>query len=327
MKFSDVIELARNGRIDEESALFAMREMADGRASREEMKEFLMTPALSIENVNAQILTGLVKAVRERVITSGEPKWKMKFDIVGTGGGASTFNISTSASILLSYIPFAFSDSRTAELCVTKHGNRAVASRSGSADVLEALGLSIDLPPEKNLELLNKTRFAFLFAQKYHTAFSYVMPVRRELASQGIRTAFNIIGPLSNPLKANHQLLGFFSKDLIKTGAQVLIRLGITSALCVCGTTEDGLVLDEVSPCGVTYGVLVKDGKMEEMTFVPEDFGFDRVDFNELSASSPHESARIIRDLLSGSNKNRAAMLPLHYIVSVPLLHQRQAKL
>ena len=176
---------------------------------------------------------------------------------------------------------------------VAKHGNRAASSKSGAADVLESLGVNINIPPERSLFLLKTINLCFLFAQNYHISMKYVAPVRKEL---GIRTIFNILGPLTNPAGANMELLGVYDADLVETLARVLSNLGVKSAMVVYG--QDGL--DEISISAPTSVCEVRNGSFKSYLIEPEQFGFARCKKEDLLGGSPAENARITRDILSG---------------------------
>jgi len=216
-------------------------------------------------------------------------------EIVGTGGdGANTFNISTTASIIVA----------AAGVPVAKHGNRSASGKCGAADVLEALGVNIAIPPERSAELLKNIGICFLFAQNYHIAMKYVAPIRREL---GIRTVFNILGPLTNPAGAKMELMGVYDRELVEPLAQVLANLGVKKAMVVHG--EDGL--DEISMCAPTFCCEIKEGWVRSFTITPEQFGFERCDKSALEGGSPFENAAILRAILNGefSPKRNAAVL------------------
>jgi anthranilate phosphoribosyltransferase len=188
---------------------------------------------------------------------------------------------------------------------VAKHGNRAASSKSGAADVLESLGVNIKASPEKSLEMLKTIGLCFLFAQNYHISMKYVAPVRKEL---GIRTIFNILGPLVNPAGANMELLGVYSEDLVEPLAQVLRNLGVKSGMVVYG--RDGL--DEISMSAPTMVCEFAHGE-EPVTYTicPEDFGFSRCKKEELAGGAPEENAVITRDILRGARgpKREAVLL------------------
>lgn len=206
-------------------------------------------------------------------------------EIVGTGGDKSnSFNISTTSAFV----------AVAAGVKVAKHGNRAASSKSGAADVLEKLGLNLMLEKEKSLEMLEKLNFCFLFAVKYHAAMKYVAPVRKTL---GIRTIFNILGPLTNPAKANMQVLGVYSKELVNPMSRVLSNIGVKRGMTVFGM--DGL--DEISASDKTYVCEFRDGWFKEYEIEPEDFGYKKCDKSELEGGTPEENAEITRNILNGT--------------------------
>ena len=206
-------------------------------------------------------------------------------EIVGTGGDKSnSFNISTTSAFVAA----------AAGVKVAKHGNRAASSKSGAADVLEKLGLNLRLEKEKSLEMLEKLNFCFLFAVKYHAAMKYVAPVRKTL---GIRTIFNILGPLTNPAKASMQVLGVYSKELVNPMSRVLSNIGVKRGMTVFGM--DGL--DEISASDKTYVCEFRDGWFKEYEIEPEDFGYKKCDKSELEGGTPEENAEITRNILNGT--------------------------
>ena len=208
-------------------------------------------------------------------------------EIVGTGGdGANSFNISTTASMVIA----------AAGVPVAKHGNRAASSRSGAADVLEALGVKIDLPPERSAQLLKKIQICFLFAQNYHIAMKYVAPIRKEL---GIRTVFNILGPLSNPAGANMELMGVYEEELVEPLAQVMAKLGVVRGMVVYGQDK----LDEISMSAPTSVCEIRDGWFQSYEITPEQFGYTRCTKEELTGGTPEENAEITRKILSGEDR------------------------
>ncbi|MBQ9567913.1 MAG: anthranilate phosphoribosyltransferase, partial [Lachnospiraceae bacterium] len=179
---------------------------------------------------------------------------------------------------------------------VAKHGNRAASSKSGAADCFEQLGVKIDLSPEENKGVLEKTGICFLFAQKYHPAMRFVAPVRKEL---GIRTIFNILGPLTNPAGATMQVMGVYDEALIRPLAEVIQRLGVHSALVVFGMDP----LDEISLSDTTKVCEIRDGELKEYEISPEMFGYDKCDKSDLVGGTPEENAKITRDILEGREK------------------------
>lgn len=205
-------------------------------------------------------------------------------DVVGTGGDHSnSFNISTTSAFIAA----------AAGVKIAKHGNRAASSKCGTADCLEALGVKIDCSPELMLKSLDENNIAFLFAQKYHSAMRFVGPIRKEI---GIRTIFNILGPLTNPGKADRMLLGVFSREYVEKIAKALVMLGVNDAMVVHGL--DGL--DEISACDETMVAEVRGKDIRYYTVKPEDFGFERVSKEELTGGTPEENAQITRNVLQG---------------------------
>ena len=206
-------------------------------------------------------------------------------EIVGTGGdGSNTINISTLSSIVAA----------AAGIPVAKHGNRAASSKCGTADCLEALGVKIDLEPEQSQKILKEINICFLFAQKYHTAMKYVGGVRKEM---GVRTLFNILGPLSNPAGASMQLLGVYSEELVEPLARVLYNLGVKSAMVVYG--ED--YIDEIYLSAPTKVCEFKNGDFKSYEITPEQFGFIRCKKENLVGGTPEENAKIVWDILNGA--------------------------
>lgn len=208
-------------------------------------------------------------------------------EIVGTGGdGSNSFNISTTAAFVIA----------AGGVPVAKHGNRAASSRSGAADVLEALGVNISIPPEKSAQLLRDLNFCFLFAQNYHIAMKYVAPIRREL---GIRTVFNILGPLSNPAGANMELMGVFDGALVEPLAQVMSKLGVRRGMVVYGQDQ----LDEISMSAPTTVCEIRDNWFQSYEIAPEQFGYARCGKDQLTGGTPQENAAITRAILEGTEQ------------------------
>lgn len=244
--------------------------------------------ALSTKSTKAETIdeiTGCAAAMRDAAV-----KFENDLDlleIVGTGGdNAHSFNISTTAAIVIA----------ASGIMVAKHGNRAASSLSGTADCLEALGVNIDLDPEKCRKLLENVGFCFFFAQKYHTSMKYVGPIRKEL---GIRTVFNILGPLTNPSNPSHHLLGVYDRSLVEPIANVLMKLGSKNGMVVYGNDK----LDEISLSAPTSVCEYKDGWMKTYEITPEQFGFERCTKDELKGGTPAENAAITRVILSGEDK------------------------
>lgn len=205
-------------------------------------------------------------------------------DTCGTGGDASnTFNISTATSFVVA----------GAGVRVAKHGNRSVSSQCGSADVMEALGININLPPSRVAACLENVGIAFLFAPAMHSAMKYVQPARRELR---LRTVFNLLGPLTNPARASAQVVGVYSRDLVEKVAQSLCMLGLKRALVVHGS--DGL--DEITISGPTYVAEVRNGAVRTYSIQPEDFGLPRAPLDSLAGGDARTNAEMIRRVLEG---------------------------
>ena len=208
-------------------------------------------------------------------------------EIVGTGGDeAFTFNISTTSAIVAA----------AAGCKVAKHGNRSVSSKSGAADVLEALGVNITIKPEQSKELLEKIGICFLFAQKYHSSMRFVGPVRKQL---GIRTIFNILGPLTNPAGANMEILGVYDEALVEPLAEVLIKLGVKKGMVVFGQDK----LDEISMSAPTSVCEIKDGWFQSYEITPEQFGYERCSKDDLVGGTPAENAEITKKILKGEER------------------------
>lgn len=255
-------------------------EIMNGQTSEIETASLLTALASKHETIDE--IAGAAESMRSHALAF--PKVDNVLEIVGTGGDhANTFNISTTSAIVLA----------AAGVKVAKHGNRAASSKSGAADVLEALGMNINQTPSESFTSLQTANLCFLFAQEYHKSMKYVAPVRKAL---GIRTIFNILGPLANPAKPTTQLLGVYDKNLMKPLAKVLAKLGVKHALVVHGA--DGL--DEVTTTGKTYVVEVTGDKLAEYTVTPEDFGLPLADQDDLVGGTPAENAQITRDILSG---------------------------
>lgn len=273
--------LTNNQDLDSKMAQAVIDEMMTGQTSDIQIAAYLA--ALSTKGESIAEITGSARAMRQHAlpITTHRPV----MDIVGTGGDQSgTFNISTTTSFVVT----------AAGVPVAKHGNNAATSKSGAADVLSALGAKIDLQPEQVEKLLHQTDQAFLYARTYHQAMKYVAPVRHGL---GIKTIFNILGPLTNPANPQTMLLGAYDKALLVPLARVLHNLGVQHALLVHG--QDGL--DEVSLSADTDIVELKDGQITEMTLVPEDYGFAKVPLSDLKGGTPSENAEITREILNGN--------------------------
>lgn len=278
-----------------EEAYQVISEIMSGETTPTQNAAFLA--ALSTKSANSETIdeiTGCAAAMRDHAL-----KFENDLDlleIVGTGGdNAHSFNISTTSAFVIA----------ASGILVAKHGNRAASSSSGTADCLEALGANINLEPEKCRELLEKSGFCFFFAQKYHTSMKYVGPIRKEL---GIRTVFNILGPLTNPANPKYHLLGVYNRSLAEPVAEVLMKLGSKRGMVVYGTDR----LDEISLSAPTAVCEYKDGWMKNYEITPEQFGFERCTKDDLLGGTPAENAAITRRILSGEitgHKRNAVLL------------------
>ncbi len=263
-----------------ETAREVMNEIMDGKATNAQIGSYLT--ALRMKGESIEEIAGSAASMRSHC-TKLTPETDV-LDIVGTGGDeAYTFNISTIAAFVVS----------AAGVPVAKHGNRSVSSKCGSADLLDALGVKIDIPAEQSAEILKKIGLCFMFAQTYHASMKFAAPVRREL---GVRTIFNILGPLANPAGANLQLLGVYDENLVEPLARVLANLGVKRAMVVHG--HDGL--DEISLCGPSTVCEVNDGKLNSFFLDPAQFGFEKCKPEDLVGGNPEENAKIAMDVLSG---------------------------
>jgi len=259
-----------------------MEEIMSGRAQTPDIVSFLIS--LSGKGETVEELTAAASVMR-KFATKVNTKHKVILDTCGTGGDKSgTFNISTAAAFVVA----------ACGVAVAKHGNRSVSSNSGSADCLEALGININLPKERIEKCLDKIGIAFLFAQNFHPAMKYAMPARKEI---GKRTMFNILGPLTNPAGATHQVVGVYDKEKLVILAEALGNLGAIHALIVHG--EDGL--DEITTCGKTFVCEQYKGSLKNYQISPEEFGIKRAKLGDLSGATPQENAGIILDIFNGN--------------------------
>ena len=276
-------KLADKQDLSYEEAETVMNEIMSGSASPVQMSSYLT--ALSLKGETIDEITGSASGMRANCI-----KLLHNMDvleIVGTGGdGANSFNISTTSSIVIS----------ACGVPVAKHGNRAASSKCGAADVLEALGVNINVSPEKSQQLLSDINICFLFAQNYHIAMKYVAPIRKEL---GIRTVFNVLGPLSNPAGANMELMGVYDEKLLYPLARVMQNLGVKKGMVVYGEDK----LDEISISAETKVCEIEGDELKMYVIKPEDFGYTRADKKELAGGYPSENAEITRNILNGTDK------------------------
>ena len=267
-----------------DEAYAVMNEIMSGETTQVQNAAFLA--ALSTKSTKAETIaeiSGCAAAMRAHALKA-EYHTAPLLEIVGTGGdNAKSFNISTTSALVAA----------AAGVKVSKHGNRAASSKCGAADCLEALGVNIDQSPEKCAELLDSVGMCFFFAQKYHTSMKYVGAIRKEL---GIRTVFNILGPLANPASPKLQLLGVYDESLVEPLARVLASLGVERGMVVYGQDK----LDEISMSAPTTVCEFHDGEYQTYVIKPEDFGFERCDKSELVGGSPEENAKITRAILAG---------------------------
>jgi anthranilate phosphoribosyltransferase len=281
--FKTAIAAAVDGKsLPEETAYEAMGHIMDGHATPAQLAGFLV--AMRMKGETVEELTGFARAMRERCALIAPKVSGRLTDTCGTGGAPiKTFNVSTLSAFVAA----------GAGVPVAKHGNRAVTSRSGSADVLEALGANLALEPERVKHVIETVGVGFLFAPNFHPAMKHAIGPRREL---GIRTVFNVLGPLTNPARAQSQVLGVYHPSLVAKLTPVLKNLGVKDAMVVHG--EGGL--DEISPFGPTRVGRVADGVVSYSTLNPEEFGFKRVSPDDVRGGDPKESAAVFRRVLSG---------------------------
>ncbi len=269
-------------RIDliENEATEAMDSIMSGEATDSQISSFLT--ALRMKGETIDEITGFAKGMRKKA--TRVKGCESAVDIVGTGGDlASSFNISTTSSFVIS----------AAGAIVAKHGNRSVSSKSGAADVLESLGVKITSTPEVAEKLISKVGLSFLFAQNYHGSMRFVATARREM---GIRSVFNILGPLSNPAFTDYIVLGTYDKALLEPMAKVLMNVGIKRAMVVYGNDN----LDEISISDTTSVCEVNNGKIENYTLNPEDYGLKLAEKTEIVGGTPDENAKITLGILQG---------------------------
>jgi anthranilate phosphoribosyltransferase len=263
-----------------ETASAVLAEIMAGNATEVQTAAVLI--ALRTKGETVDELTGLARAMR----SFATPVMTTRTDLVdtaGTGGGRTTFNVSTTAALIAA----------GAGCAVAKHGNRSATSRSGSADVLEALGVRIDLEPEAIADCIERVGFGFMFAPQHHSATRYVVPVRKELA---VRTVFNFLGPLTNPAGATRQLIGVSDPRYVATVAGAAAQLGAERAIVCC--SQDGL--DELSTSGATHVVEVIHGELRGYDVVPEDVGLPRATLADVGGGSPEDNAEVVRRIFGG---------------------------
>lgn len=270
--------------LDFEAARVVMGEMMDGTATHGQMGAFLT--ALRMKGESIDEITGSAMAMREHAIPLNQAVYDV-MDIVGTGGDeVGTFNISTTTAFVVA----------AGGVPVAKHGNRSVSSKSGAADVLEQLGINIAITAEHSREILLKINLCFMFAQAYHGSMKHCAPVRREM---GVRTIFNILGPLANPAGANMQLMGVYDENLVDPLARVLSNLGVKRGMVVHGC--DGL--DEATLTTKTKVCEIDKGVLRSYLLDPEELGLKRCTLAELIGGDAEQNAEITRSILNGTEQ------------------------
>ena len=285
--------------LDEQEMVGVMHEIMGGEATDAQISSFIT--ALRMKGETVDEIVGAVKVMREKAtfVDTGvkTDEGEILMDIVGTGGdGSGTFNVSTTTAFVVA----------GAGIPVAKHGNRAISSKCGSADVLEALGVDLSMPADKIGQCVREVGIGFLFAPMLHGAMKHAIGPRREI---GIRTIFNILGPMTNPAGANVQLTGVFAKELTETMAQVLARLGMKRTLVVWGEGN----LDEMTVTGVSHVADANNGNVETYTVLPEYVGLKRSSLDDIrGGDTPEESANQVRDVLSGNEGAKLDMVLLN---------------
>lgn len=286
-----------------EMTKYVMDEIMSGKATNAQIASFITAMRMKGETIDE--ITACAISMRKqgaKLKHSGDV-----LDIVGTGGDqANTFNISTVSSIVIS----------AAGVPVAKHGNRSVSSKCGSADVLEALGVKIDIPISKSERILREIGICFMFATHYHPSMKYAAPVRKEL---GVRTIFNILGPLASPADANYQLLGVYDESLVEPLARVLNNLGVKKAMVVHG--HDGL--DEITLTTSSTVCEVNNGNLNSFFLDPRQFGFEYCQPEDLIGGGPQENAEIARRILSGEKGPKRNIVLLNSAVCLYMFYNK----
>ena len=279
-----IAKVAEGENLTEEEAKGAMDIMLSGDATQAQIAAFLALERVKGETLDE--LAGFAVVLRDKAETIS-PKVDNYIDLVGTGGDRTfTFNVSTTSAFVVA----------AAGLPVAKHGNRSISSKSGAGDVLEALGVNIMADPKKVEECVEKTGIGFMFAQLFNKSMRYVGQARSEM---GIRTVFNILGPLSNPAGANMELMGVFDQSLVEPLAQVMAKLGVIKGMVVFGQDK----LDEISMSAPTSVCEIKDGWFQSYEITPEQFGYTRCSKDDLVGGTPAENAEITKAILRGEEK------------------------
>jgi anthranilate phosphoribosyltransferase len=311
LMITDVLHCVANHRqsLTRADARAVMAEVLSGKCSDAQIAALLV--ALHMKGETVEEIVGFAEAIRAAAVplnihknstvdVSGTERDAL-VDTCGTGGDASgTFNISTATALVVA----------GAGVRVAKHGNRSVSSKCGSADIMEALGVNINMPPAQVAECLEKIGIAFLFAPAMHSAMKYVQPARRELR---LRTVFNLLGPLTNPAGASAQVVGVYSDDLVEKLAEVLSILGLRRAMVVHG--EDGL--DEITITGKTRIAEVRNGSVRSYEVTPEEFGLARAPIEAISGGDAEANAAIIKETLSGRKSPRRDVVVLNAAAAI----------
>lgn len=275
-----IIQLTKKQDLTDKQAYDCMNEIMSGAASDVQKAAYLT--ALNMKGETVPEITGSARSMREHCTPFNSVD--NVFEIVGTGGdGSNSFNISSTSALVLA----------AGGVTVAKHGNRAASSKSGAGDVYEQLGIKVDCAVAKSEESLRENGICFLFAPVYHPAMRFVGPIRKEL---GIRTIFNILGPLTNPARAKSQVMGVYSEALVEPMAHVLANLGVTRGAVVFGQDT----MDEISLSAKTTVMEIDNGKFTRYEIDPRDYGFALIDKNEIVGGTPEQNAQLTRDVLNG---------------------------
>jgi len=296
---SNAIKLVVEGKdLSKETCESAVRDIMRGKASEAEIAALLV--GLRIKGETVEEITAFARVMRE-FCERIEPNVEGTLvDTCGTGGNAmKTFNISTLSAFVAA----------GASVPIAKHGNRSVTSKCGSADVLEALGVNIELGPEQVRDCIEEIGIGFMYAPLFHPAMKHVMPARKKL---GIRTVFNILGPLTNPASARAQVIGVYSRELVEKIASVLKNLGVGRALVVHGSG-----MDELSTIRETFVAEINGEVVETYSIKPEDFGFSKPSVDELSVKDVHEAKRVFNDVLNGTDSPKKDIVLLNAAAAI----------
>lgn len=293
-------ELIEGKNLDYSETKEVMGEIMDGNATDAQIASFIT--ALSIKGETIDEITACAEVMREKGKKLDKKDLDV-FEIVGTGGDqVGTFNISTTAAFVIA----------GAGVPVAKHGNRSVSSKSGAADVLEKLGANLNLTPEQNEKVLEKCHICFMFAPTYHSSMRYAAPARRET---GIRSVFNVLGPLTNPAAAEYQLMGVYCDELTEPLAKVLQNLGVKRGATVCGASR----LDEMTVTGTNLVCEINNGEISTYKVNAEDYGLKKVPLEAILGGSPDDNAQITFDVLSGVKDSKRDTVVLNAGMSLYL--------